>query len=168
MARVKPNVFWIKDVSHADQTMGEMLEISRKLQEIEASLNAAIDAEKAKADALATPLRERMTAMGNGLAVYAEHNKDELFKERKTLELVFGRIGFRKSTELTTQPKITWAMVLGRLKDLAFLEAIRTREEPNRDVMREWPEERLSLVGARRTEKDVYWHELKEEQLKAE
>lgn len=166
MARMKPgDMCWIRDLQHANQAMGEMAEISRGLARIEGEMNSGIDALKARADAEAEPLRKRLKMMEDGLSVYAQHNKDELFAERKTLDLVFGVMGFRKSTELNVQPKTTWAMVLGKLKDLAFKDAIRIREEPNKDVMREWPDERLALVGARRVERDVFWYELKEEEV---
>ncbi|MBF0261068.1 MAG: host-nuclease inhibitor Gam family protein, partial [Magnetococcales bacterium] len=60
----------------------------------------------------------------------------------------------------------TWAMVLGKLKELAFYEAIRVKEECNKEVLHEWPDERLAAVCARRVEKDVFWYELKKEELK--
>ncbi|MBF0340216.1 MAG: host-nuclease inhibitor Gam family protein [Magnetococcales bacterium] len=166
MARTKPsNVTYIRDVQHADQVMGEMAEIKRSIEQIEGEMNAAIDQAKAASDARAEPLRKRLSAMENGLAVFAEHNREALFAAKRTLEMVFGAMGFRKSTELTTVAKTTWAMVLGRLKELAFSEAIRIKEEANKDVMREWPDERLTLVGARRVEKDTFWYELKKEDL---
>lgn len=48
---------------------------------------------------------------------------------------------------------------------MAFKEAIRVKEEPDREVMSQWPDERLELVGCQRKEKDTFWLEIDEEKL---
>ncbi|MBF0417014.1 MAG: host-nuclease inhibitor Gam family protein [Magnetococcales bacterium] len=165
MARTKPEIFYIRDLDHANQVMAEMSQISREIQRIETDLNREIDAAKALADALAAPHRKKLEAMGNGLANYAEHNKKELFVAKKTVDLVFGMFGFRLSYELAPAVKSTWGAVLERLKAMKIHEAIRVREDPAKDIMREWSDERLASVGARRVEKDQFWYELKEVNL---
>lgn len=166
MSRVKPSILWVRDLEHANQVLGEMTEAARKIKEIEMAMNAEIDAAKARGASVAAPIKKRVEAMGNGLNAFAEANRADLFSGGKTKELDFGRFGFRKSTEVTTVAKTTLAMVLERLKSLKFSEAIRIKEEVDKESVREWPEERLALVGMRRVEKDVFWYELKQEELK--
>lgn len=168
MAREKPVITYIRDLDHANQALAEMAEIKRSIELIEAKMNADIDQIKAEAESLTVPLRGRLEAFASGLANYAQHNKASLFDAKKTVELMFGWMGFRRSMELSPAPKSTWAMVLGKLKELSFYEAIRVKEECNKEVLREWPDERLAAVGARRVEKDVFWYELKKEELKKE
>jgi len=91
--------------------------------------------------------------------------KGRLFVGKRSVDLDYGKLGWRKSTEIKPAAKTTWAMILGRLRELAFGEAIRIKEEVNREVLHEWPEERLELVGARRVEKDTFWYEIDEAKL---
>ena len=57
--------------------------------------------------------------------------------------------------------------MLGRLEELMFAEAIRTKKEPDKDVLAKWPAERLALVGVVTVEKDTFWYELNQEKLAA-
>jgi phage host-nuclease inhibitor protein Gam len=166
MARRKPkNLYPIKDLQAANQAMAEIKELKRGLERIEHELNDKIDRARAEAEANAAPLKTRMEALENGLLAFAEFNKDELFKDKRSVEVMHGALGYRKSSEVRPQPKFTWKMVLGKLKSLGIAEAIRTREDVNKDVLRQWPDERLELVGARRVRKDTFWYETREEDI---
>ena len=103
--------------------------------------------------------------MEAGLIAYSQFNKLELFRVKRSVELDYGRIGFRKSTELKPKSKITWEMVLQRLKDLAFIEAVRTKESVDKEELQKWPDERLDMVGVRRITKDQFWYETDEEKI---
>lgn len=168
MARQKPkNVFLIRDVEGVNQALAELGEIKRRIDGIETEMNEKIDQAKMEAGALCAPLQARREALESGVLAFAEYNREELFQKKKSLELDFGSIGYRKSTSIKTLAKTTWAMVLGRIKELKFTEAIRTKEDVNREVLQTWPDERLVLVGAKRVEEDTFWIELKEESLLA-
>lgn len=168
MARQKPkNVFLIRDVDGVNQALAELGEIKRRIDGIETEMNEKIDQAKMEAGALCAPLQARREALESGVLAFAEYNREELFQKKKSLKLDFGSIGYRKSTSIKTLAKTTWAMVLGRIKELKFTEAIRTKEDVNREVLQTWPDERLVLVGAKRVEEDTFWIELKEESLLA-
>ncbi|MEO5332137.1 MAG: host-nuclease inhibitor Gam family protein [Magnetococcus sp. YQC-5] len=164
-SRVKPQpVYMIADMQQANAVLGEMAMLQRAITTIEADMNSVIDTAKRNADAFAAPRRKRLKDLETALSVFAEFNKETLFNVQRTAELAFGVFGFRRSTELKPKSKITWAMVLGKIKELGFA-AIRVKDEVDRDAMREWPEERLSLVGVQRIQKDVFWYEIKQEEL---
>lgn len=166
MARRKPkNLYPIKNLEHANLALAEIKELKRSLEKIEHDLNDKIDNAKAEAEAKAAPLKTRMEALENGLLAFAEFNKQEIFKGRRSIELMHGALGYRKSTEIKPKPKYTWKMVLGKIKDLGLTDAIRIKESVNKDTLRQWPNERLNLIGARRIEKDTFWYETKEEDL---
>ncbi len=137
--------FLVKDLAQANQTLAEIAVLKREAQ--------------------AAARQARIEALESGLAAFAEFGKAELFKDRRTCELDFGRLGFRRSSEVRPKPRNTWAAVLGRVKELGLVEAVRVREDVNREALRQWPEARLELVGARRVEKDVFWCEVNEEAL---
>ncbi|MDO5562790.1 MAG: host-nuclease inhibitor Gam family protein [Synergistaceae bacterium] len=161
MARIKPqNIQPIRNIEEANDALREIGELKRITTDIENRLNDDIAALKANAAEEAAPHNTRCAALENGLLAFAEIKKDEIFDGKRSLKLDYGELGYRKSTELATAKGSTWKTVLGRLKELAFTEAIRTKEEPDKDVMSQWPDERLELVGVQRKEKDTFWFEL--------
>lgn len=166
MARTKPtNLYPVKDRIQANQVLAEIGQLKRQIAAINAALNDDIDRAKAEAEQKIAPLSSRMDAMENGLLAFAEYNKDELFPKQRSLDLVYGVIGYRRSKELGTMPKITWKQVLGKLKELGLSAGIRTKEDVDKEHLRTWPEERLALVGCRNVEKDSFWYEVKEEEI---
>ena len=91
------------------------------------------------------------------MAIYSEYNKEELFKDKKTIELTFGQFGFRQSTSISVKKN-----TLDLLKEHGFREAIKVKESVNKDILRDWSDERLALVNAKRVVKDSFWVEVKE------
>lgn len=166
MARVKPKTLEpIHNLEEANDALREIGELKRIQKDIELRMNDDIAKIKAGAEQDAASYVSRCTALENGLMAFAEASKTELFKDKRSLELNYGSIGYRKSTELGTLKGCTWKTVLGKLKDLAFKEAIRIKEEPDRELMSQWPDERLELVGCQRREKDTFWLEIDEDKL---
>jgi phage host-nuclease inhibitor protein Gam len=172
--RTKPNpAYLIGDMDAADKALARLGEISRAVEAEEGKLNEAIDKMKALAkERLAAKLAER-AAIEAALGTFAEAKKGDLFAKLRSQALNFGTIGFRRSSEVKPAPKGTWGGILERIKALVtgepgdpFGAAIRVKEDVNRDVLKEWPEERLSTVGARIVAKDVFFYELKAEEIK--
>lgn len=159
----------IRDLEEANNALAEIAEIDRAIEAANRQLNEDIDKLKKDVQEDIAPLAERREILGNGLANFAELNRTEMFKDRKSKELDFGTIGFRKSTALATIKKVcsTWKEVLGKLKQYEFKEAIRVKEEPDKEIMSEWPKERLELVGVQRVEKDEFYYEIKQEKVAA-
>lgn len=166
--RVKPmNLVPIADLGQADAALREIAELKRRLGAREAQLNEAIDQLKAEAAAAAAPDQARLKSLEGGLQAFSEYNRDTLFPQKKSVELNHGLLGYRKTTALKTAGKTTWAMVLAKLKELEFFGGIRAKEEVNKEELLTWPSERLDLVGARRESQDVFWYEVKEEEIAA-
>lgn len=159
MARRKPDaVYPVKSLAEANEALKEIAGLSRGVSAIEARMNEDIDSIKAQA-------AEETAALENGLMVFSETRKDALFGEKRTLELDYGSLGYRRSTALTTAKGVTWKQVLGRLEELQFAEAIRVKREPDKDVLAKWTPERLELVGVAVVGKDTFWYELNQEKL---
>jgi phage host-nuclease inhibitor protein Gam len=157
----------IRDLTDADRALREIAEIDRAVEAANHELNEDIDRMKEEVQETLLPLIERKEMLGAGLANFAEISKADLFKDRKSKELDFGTIGYRRSTSLAVMKKIcsTWKEVLGKLRQYDFKEAIRVKEEPDKEVMSEWPKERLDLVGVQRVEKDEFFYEIKQEKV---
>ncbi len=166
MARSKPNnLYPVRDLDHANQTLAEIGQLKRQIAATEAKMNDDIDRIKADAEAAVAPLSSRLASLENGLLAFAEYNKDELFSKARSKDLVHGSLGYRRSTELKTLPKMTWKQVLGKLEELGFAEAIRVRRDPDKDALRTWSPERLELIGCKMQEKDTFWYEINEQPL---
>ncbi|WP_028314691.1 host-nuclease inhibitor Gam family protein [Desulfatibacillum aliphaticivorans] len=168
MARKKPNknsLYPVRDLKEANEALREIAAIKREIEAVNANMNDRIDQAKADAEVAAAPWQTKMEAIENGLLAYAEMNKDSLFAKKRSVDLDFGSIGFRRSKEVKAQPKKTLASILEKLKSLGFSEGIRVKETVNKDVLRDWPEERLAMVDARIVEKDTFWIEPDETKL---
>ncbi|MFA7174862.1 MAG: host-nuclease inhibitor Gam family protein [Kiritimatiellia bacterium] len=166
MARQKPkNLYPIKNLAEANTALAEIAEMKRTVKATESSMNDEIDRLKAEAEASVAPLLSKMGNLENGLLAFAEFNKDELFVDKRSKELDFGSLGYRRSKEIKPAAKKTLAMVLGKIKSLGFAEAIRTKESVNKDELAQWTDEKLALVDARRVEKDTFWYEVAEQEI---
>jgi phage host-nuclease inhibitor protein Gam len=163
--RTKPQAVVIADLEQARAALAEVANLARRLDTIDMAMNAAIDAAKEGAAAEGKPLAERRKDLETALATFGTMRKAELFKDRKSLDLGFGIIGFRLASSVKTMPKVTWGMVLDALKRFNFTDAIRIKEEPNKEVLKDWPEERLATVGARREVADVFFVEINREEM---
>lgn len=117
----------------ADEAFANYAKSNAQIEKI----NAEIELQCAKfrdvyAEQLATLDKEREDAFKT-LQVYATENKDELFKKKKSLEMLHGVIGFRTGTpKLKTAKGFTWASVLILMKE-KMQKYIRTTEEIAKD-----------------------------------
>ena len=163
MARIKSQAPVVCDQNGAKEALRRIAELERGIAAVDADMNENIDTIKRNAHAEAAPLVEERKALVAALNAYAELHRGKLFAKRKSLDLGFGVIGFRLSTKIATATKVTLAQVLERLKDLGFKDAVRVKEQVDREAMRGWPDERLASVGMRRVETDEFYIEINEE-----
>lgn len=164
--RTKPQPLVIGNLEEADSALRQLAEIARESALIDQGLNEQIDTLKAAAKQQMEPLLAARKRLEDALAVFGIQNKDELFPERKrSQELVFGILGFRRSTSLRLLAKHTWAMVLKRLQDLGQTGGIRTKHEVDKDALRGWSDGALENVGVKRETVDEFFVELKQEAL---
>ncbi|MBI4776692.1 MAG: host-nuclease inhibitor Gam family protein [Deltaproteobacteria bacterium] len=161
MPRNKPApAVLIRDLSEANQVLKEMCRLQTGLEEIDREVRDRIDALKSDALTKATPLRQRLQELEAGLNLFAACERERLFRERRTVQLVFGAFGWRRSIRINPQPKWTWAKVLDRVRSLGLVEAVRVREDLDREALHRWSDEKLMEVGAGRMELETFWYEL--------
>jgi phage host-nuclease inhibitor protein Gam len=165
--RSKPQPLIIADMLQADEALRQLGEIHREQRLIEDGAQEQIDQLKAAAKAQLEPLAANRKRLEDALAVFATQNKAEHFGDvrNRSQALVFGTIGFRRTTSLRLKAKRTWAMVLQRLHDLGFKEGIRTKAEVDKDALRGWPEGKLEDVGVIRETTDEFFLELNLEEV---
>lgn len=163
--RMKPTPYIVETRAQAEGTLAEMAALDRKLAAIEAEMQEAMDLARARAAQAATPLQARRKELGNGVAVWAKMHKAELFAASRSLDLGFGTLGFRASVKVVQMDGINADMTVDRCKQYGFSDGLRVKEEPNKETMLAWPDERLALVGVRRQKSDTFFIEINADKL---
>lgn len=163
MARYKPNIGKIKTLEDADLALKEIGLLEHELEAIDGEANKKIAEIKADCAKQGEGLRKRITDLSALLGAFAEYNREELFKDRKSQKLSFGEFGYRKSTSISVK-KTT----LELLKKLRLVRYIRIKEEIDKDLMAEMTDESLAQVDAVRKVKDSFFCEANREQVNKE
>lgn len=150
MPRFKPSVTIIKinSLEEADSTLAQIAECRRHLGLIQNGLNEDIDKLKLQAEGSAEPIRQELAMLERGLASFAADNKADLFKQRKSITLSFGTLGFRQTSKLKPLPKSTFNKILSALQERGLKQYIRTKLEVDREALKEAPPETIMEVGA--------------------
>ncbi|MCG8642488.1 MAG: host-nuclease inhibitor Gam family protein [Desulfobacterales bacterium] len=166
MPRRKPmNVYPVKTLEEANDVMEKLAALKRLIDAEEMVMNDEIDAIKARTMAAVSERQKELESYENGLQAFSEQNKSRLFKTSRSIDLNFGQMGFRRATRLATLSKTTWKRVVELLGENGFRSAVRIKRSANKDVLSEWPDEKLERVGVRRKQTDTFWYEIKEERL---
>ena len=163
MARYKPNIGKIKTLEDADLALKEIGLLEHELEAIDGEANKKIAEIKADCAKQGEGLRKRITDLSALLGAFAEYNREELFKDRKSQKLSFGEFGYRKSTAISVK-KTT----LELLKKLKLDRYIRVKEEIDKDLMAEMSDESLAQVDAVRKVKDVFFCQANREEVNKE
>ena len=153
----------VTSLTDADKVLEELAELERRASAITNDLNETIDAAKATAAEEMLVVTTRKQVLESALASYATINKAVLFKDKKSVDLDFGVLSFRKSTSIVTAGRgITWEMVLGKLKEQGLRDGIRTKEAVNKEALLEWGDDKLEKIGAKRKIEDKFGYDLKQ------
>lgn len=146
----------ITSLSEADSLLKQISDINAKVRAAEAAVDIAMNELKEDLKNTIEPMLEERERLEKSLAIYSEYNKNDLFGDKKTIELTFGLFGFRQSTAISVKNT-----TLELLKKHGFDDAVSVKESPNKEIMRDWSEERLKLVDAKRVTEDKFWVEAK-------
>ena len=163
MARYKPNIGKIKTLEDANLALKEIGLLEHELETIDGEANKKIAEIKADCAKQGEGLRKRITDLSALLGAFAEYNREELFKDRKSQKLSFGEFGYRKSTAISIK-KTT----LELLKKLKLDRYIRVKEEIDKDLMAEMSDESLAQVDAVRKVKDSFFCQANREEVNKE
>jgi phage host-nuclease inhibitor protein Gam len=160
MARLKPNVKKIESLEDANLTLKEIGLLERELESIDGDAHKRIAEIKTAAVKAGEPVRKRIADLSALLGAYAEYNRAELFRDKKTVQVSFGVFGYRKSTSISV--KKTTLELLKKLGKIIF---IRTKEEVDKEAMAVLTDEELAMVDAVRKVKDDFFCEADKEEI---
>lgn len=167
-SRIKPDPHVVADLDQAEAALAEIAALDRKLEAISSAMQETIDTAKANASQQANPLLARRKELADAVAVFAKLNRQAIFVGAKSVDMGFGIIGFRASSKIIQLKGVTAAMTLEKLHQFNFADAIRVKEEINKEAMVNWPPERLELVGLKKQESDTFYIEIKKDPLPQE
>jgi phage host-nuclease inhibitor protein Gam len=153
----------IDTLDQANLVLKEIGLLEKELEGIDSEAHKQIAEIKADAAKQGEAIRKRIADNSALLGAYAEYNKAELFKDRKSVQLSFGSFGYRKSTSISIR-KTT----LNLLKKLNLINCILVKEEPSKDAMAELDDETLAQVDAVRKVKDDFFCEADKEEINKE
>ncbi|MBQ3837714.1 MAG: host-nuclease inhibitor Gam family protein [Treponema sp.] len=132
----------------------------KELEAIDNEANKRIAEIKTETAKEGEKLRSRIQDLSAKIAAFAEYNKAELFKDNKSVELSFGKFGWRKTTKISVK-KTT----LELLKKMKLFQYIRCKEEPDKNAMTELTDDALLQVDACRKITDDFFCEADTEEV---
>lgn len=170
MAKNRKNVEIIKVYENWEEVDHALMEAAvalREIEKIEHEMETAIEKAKQMAAQKAQKHKDRLKEIEQGLVLFAEDNRNE-FAEKKTKELNFGNIGYRKSTKLVLpRGKAKLEEIIAKIKERGMWDCIVEREEKiDKDVLKSYGEEEIKAVGAWLDVQDKFWYEPKREEVK--
>lgn len=170
MAKNRKNVEIIKvyeNWAEVDHALMEAAVALREIEKIEHEMETAIEKAKQMAAQKAQKHKDRLKEIEQGLVLFAEDNRNE-FAEKKTKELNFGNIGYRKSTKLVLpRGKAKLEEIIAKIKERGMWDCIIEKEEKiDKDVLKSYSEEEIKAVGAWLDVQDKFWYEPKREEVK--
>lgn len=161
MARKRIEGTALLNYDDVDATLRKIGELDRDIALEESATNAAIDTLKQELKDAVEPMLLQKAALERHLKEFAESRRSD-FAETRTRELMFGSVGFRRSTGIVMKRV---GDTLAALKALGLTKCIRTKEEPDREAMRELDGETLANVGAALQTKDAFGYEIKRDAI---
>lgn len=151
MARIKPKekLPQLQSWDEVDLALCEIAEHTRAVEAIQHDMQQAIDDAKLRAKDASDPHTAAIDALSQQVKEYAERNREGL--KKKTKPLLFGNIGWRKSTKLVVP------------RDCIKVEPPKI----NREALRTHPIEDIVKVGVGVSVEDEFWLEVKKDAIPA-
>ena len=158
--RYKPSISKLETLDDVNLALRDIGLAEKELEAIDNEANKQIAEIKTDAAKKGEMLRSRIQDLSSKIAAFAEYNKAELFKDNKSVELSFGKFGFRKTTKISIKKS-----TLELLKKMKLLKCIRVKEEADKVAMSELTDEQLFQVDACRKITDDFFCEADTEEI---
>lgn len=124
--------------ARAEELLGEVATLKLEEREQQNDMDRELTAVRERYEGPLTALGKQIEEKTALLESWASSNPDEFPKNRKSIEMLHGIVGYRTGTpKLKTLPKWTWDRVLERIKSLGESVAafVRTKEEVNKEAL---------------------------------
>lgn len=144
----------------------EIAEIEMQAEAIEAEVTKMVNALKEDAQAKLSPIVARKKMLEEHVQLFAEAKKPDDFKEKKSMDLIFGEIGFRTTgggiTVKSNKATVEAVLALGN----NYRHLLITDHKPNKEVLEGLEDDFLKQIGCSRKKKvDSFWYTVHREKL---
>lgn len=150
----------IKTWIEADKVLKEMCDIQRDITCCENELNNKIDKLKHDANNKLVSLVEKKELLMEAIEEFTLKNKKE-FEKVKSKELMFGTVGFRKSTSIIIK---NISKTIEQLKKLKMVDCLKITETVNKTTLSKYKDDVLNKVDVAREFKEDFYCKLKKEE----
>ena len=141
------------------------VELIRKTEKIEVSMNQEIDNIKKRYNKKNELLKNTVKELANDIKTLVSANKEMIFKDdKRCLDLNFIVVGFRRSSEIhipTTQKED----IIQYIEDNNLIECLDIKKSIKKSVLSSWSDNELSKIGIVRKHKDNFYLDIKKEEL---
>ena len=141
------------------------VELIRKTEKIEVSMNQEIDNIKKRYNKKNELLKNTVKELANDIKTLVSANKEMIFKDdKRCLDLNFIVVGFRRSSEIhipTTQKED----IIQYIEDNNLIECLDIKKSIKKSVLSSWSDDELSKIGIVRKHKDNFYLDIKKEEL---
>lgn len=146
----------IADWQQADDFMKQIGDLSLQIKQYEAKANGTINKAKAELAEATDPLLKKITILTDSLEAFAANHVND-FGNAQSRKLNFGLLGWRRSTSISIKESTLELIkkIFGKTADLY----IRTKEEVDKDALKELTDQQLASLDARRKPKEVFFVE---------
>lgn len=136
----------IKNLAQAESALKRLAEIDNAIATADNTAAEAITAAKAAAEESTRQICSEREKLLEALEVYAEDNREELFKDgKKSAQLVNGEMGFRKGSDKVIVSAETAAL----LESSGFGHCVKVTKEPVKSALKNFTPEQLEAVKAK-------------------
>lgn len=158
--RIKPQVGKLESLDDVNLALRDIGLKEKELDAIDSKAAKEIAEIKTRAAKDGEELRKEIAETAAKIQAYAEYNKADLFKDKKSVDLSFGKIGYRQSTKISVK-KTT----LELLKKFGFKSCVRIKEECDKDAMSNLTDDDLKSVDAARKVSNDFFCEANMEEV---
>ena len=154
--KVKDDTYIILTFDQADTHLAKLATLQREKEALEAEADHMINAVKEDLKRQSAPIIDTMNKHVRSLEAFCEVNRDT-FGARQSVKRLFGVMGWRKSTAITTK-KTT----VDKIKDLFKSKAagfLHIKEIPDKTALDKLTDEQLADVDARRVLREEFFAE---------
>lgn len=138
-----------------DGLLENLADAMNRLARVEADIEAEMEEVRAKYAAALRFYQRLIQESEHSLMQFMKQNRDELFADKDKVELLHGLLLYARGPHVSIPRN-----ALGKIEEMGWIEAVRVAKSVARDVVQQWPDERLEVIGAKRTIKETYSYEL--------
>lgn len=163
----KQTTIIIASINDADRALERIGELKRHIAGAENDADEKIAEIRAELVSETKLTREALDQNEAALEAWAEANKGELFKEPRSRELNWGRVGFRMTPwKIVAIGKLKAETIIEKIRAAKLTQLIRSKEEIDKEKALNYSNEDLAKCGLKKKQSDEFFYETKEIEVK--